>query len=342
MRLKTPSSIIKLNGKEKICIHAPLHLGDSVMSLPFLKNLRSHYPKIKITLITTTKLAALWRYQPYINEIWTCDSSAKELLKLSLRLKRNLFDAVFLLATGEDVAEVYFKAGIPIRIGYDFWGRGQLLTHYIPTAGFPTDPNLTKKHMVQNYLDLLILISIKPKFYKPKIFWTKKIKPANAEPFRIGVAPGASFGPSKRWPAESFLELCLKLCKVYERIILLGSKEDLLQSTSFFSRVASKQIKNQMGRTTLNQLIEWILRCKLVVANDSGISHLANALGVPTITLFGSSSPTWTKPLDPRSKVISLALPCSPCFDRICRFGHTRCLNRISVNRVYRAARRLL
>ncbi len=319
---------------KNICIHSPLHLGDSVMSLPFVQTLRAHFPRTRITLVVKKELAALWRGQPYADQIRSCTSTPQELSKLSPWLKKQRFDLSFLLATGEEVAQAHFEAGVPIRIGFDFWNRGHFLTHFIPTNGFPTDPKLTRKHMVQNYLDLLKKISIKPRFFRPKIFKVKK-SPAKSGQTAIGIAPGASYGPSKRWPDELFHELALRLSETLEnKIILLGSPEDRLLSKRVFDRFHSEHILNQMGRTDLNELMEWILQCRLVVANDSGVSHLSNALGVPTITLFGSSSPAWTRPLDPRSKVITLSLPCSPCFQPVCPLGHTQCLKGISVDKV--------
>ncbi len=319
---------------KNICVHAPLHLGDSVMSIPFVQTLRTHFPRTHITLVAKKELAALWRGQPYADKIRSCASTPEALSKLSPWLKTQRFDLSFLLATGKEVAEAHFEAGVPIRIGFDFWNRGHLLTHFIPTTGFPTDPKLTRKHMVRNYLDLLKKISITSRFFRPRIL---KVRKNAAKPKRtaIGIAPGASFGPSKRWPAEFYHELVSRLSETLEnKIILLGSRQDRLISKPMFDHFNSERIINQMGRTNLDELIEWILRCHLVVANDSGISHLSNALGVPTVSVFGSSSPAWTRPLDPRSKVITLALPCSPCFQPVCPLGHTQCLKGISVDKV--------
>jgi len=322
---------VTLRGTENICIHSPLHLGDSVMSIPFLQNLKNRFPKAKITLIAKTELATLWHGQPYVDNIRKCTSTPKELSKLPQWLRKERFDLSFLLATGKDVARAHFKAGIPLRIGYDFWNRGYLLTHLIKTTGYPTDPKLTRKHMVKNYLDLLERISIQPKFSRPRILKEKK----GHNQTMIGIAPGASFGPSKRWPAEFYHKLILKLSKTFEgKIILLGSSEDRHLLKPVFGRLNSKRVINRIGETNLDELMKWILKCKLVIANDSGISHLANALGVPTITLFGSSSPVWTRPLESRSKVIALSLPCSPCFQSVCPLQHTRCLKEISVDKV--------
>src|SRR3989338_5446436 len=331
---KKPIPRARLAGNEKICIHGPLHLGDSVMSIPFVRNLKTRFPKTKITLITKKGLAALWRGQPYADRIRLCASTPEALSKLSPWLKKQRFALSFLLATGEDVAEAHFGAAVPIRIGYDFWDSGRLLTHFISTTGFPTDPKLTRKQMVRNYLDLLETISVKPRFFRPRILKVKK-NAARPKQTAIGIAPGASFGPSKRWPAEFYHELALRLSKTLKnKIILLGSRQDRLISKPMFDRFNSERILNQMGRTDLGELIEWILKCRLIVANDSGISHLSNALGVPTVTLFGSSSPAWTRPLDPRSEVITRSLPCSPCFQPVCPLGHTRCLKKISVDKV--------
>ena len=348
-RPKRFSSFVTLRGTENICIHSPLHLGDSVMSLPFVQSLRTHFPQARITVISKKELAGLWKNSSCVDSIHLCSSNPKGLAMLPKWLKKSKFDASILLATGEDVARAHFQANVPLRIGHDFWQRAPFLTHFISTNGYPTDPNLVRRHKVQNYLDLLKIFSIKPLLSHPRIFPQRKKKEKMMEKLRtlsldpdqkvIGIAPGTAAGPSTRWPAESFRRLTVRLAKKIHghKIVLLGSMGDWLLSGSSFDRFNSKRIINQMGRTNMDELIEWILQCHLVVANDSGISNLSNALGVPTITLFGSSSPVWTGPLDSRSKVISSSLPCSPCFEPVCPLGHTRCLKEISVDQVFRS-----
>jgi len=352
-RPKRFSSFVTLRGTENICVHAPLHLGDSVMSIPFVQTLRTHFPRTRITLVVKSELAALWRGQPYADKIRSCASTPEALSKLSPWLKKQRFDLSFLLATGEDVARAHFQADVPLRIGHDFWRRAPFLTHFISTNGYPTDPNLVRRHKVQNYLDLLEIFSIKPLLSHPRIFLQRKKKEKMMEMLRVfglnpdqkvlGIAPGTAAGPSTRWPAESFRRLTVRLAKTRShKIVLLGSMGDWLLSGSSFDRFNTKRIINQMGRTNLDELIGWILRCELVVANDSGISHLSNALCVPTVTLFGSSSPVWTGPLDPRSEVITLSLPCSPCFQPVCPLKHTHCLKNISAEHVFGVVQRTL
>ncbi len=336
MRKKNkPLLHIQLKGDEKICIHAPLHLGDSVLSIPLVQNLKELHPRSKITLVVKKELADLWKRQSHRNRLRICDSTVKSLEMLTQWLKKERFDLSFILATGEDVAQAYYQAGIPIRIGYDFWGRGHFLSHCIKTDGTPTDPKLTRKHLVQNYLDLLKIASIKPRFLRPTLPDVNK-KNRIQRKSMIGIAPGASFGPAKRWPAESFRELAFKIPgTLKKKIVLLGSANDRISLKPLTSQLRSKRILNQIGKTNLNELMKWISKCSLIIANDSGISHLSNALGVPTVTLFGSSSPTWTRPLDPRSKVVTLSLPCSPCFQSACPLMHTQCLRNLSVNLVF-------
>ena len=312
------------------------------MSLPLAQNLKMNFPQAVITVISKKELAALWKHSR-VDNILLCSSNSKELAILTKQLKKLAFDISILLATGEDVARAHFQADVPIRIGYDFWGRGHLLTHFIPTNGSPTALELTQNHMVNNYLNLLKLLLIKPRYVIPKISSRAGKNSAKHKQEFIGIAPGATFGPSKQWPLESFHKLVtIFLNKPKIKILFLGSKEDHLISRSVFEKLNLKLIINQMGKTNVNQLIGWISRCKVIVANDSGISHLANALGVPTVTLFGSSSPVWTRPLDPRSEVITLSLPCSPCFQPVCPLGHTYCLKKISVSRVLNSCIRII
>jgi heptosyltransferase-2 len=162
-------------------------------------------------------------------------------------------------------------------------------------------------------------------------------------------APGAEFGPAKRWPADHFAELARNLD---HPVLLLGSaKEHALCEEIALPVNASQAGKciNLAGKTTLVQAFHAIAGSLCTVSNDSGLMHVAAALGVSQVAIFGSSSPLHTPPLNTRADVLWLktepgyqpALDCAPCFERNCRFGHTRCLNDISAHQVLQGIERL-
>ena len=155
-------------------------------------------------------------------------------------------------------------------------------------------------------------------------------------------APGAEFGPAKRWPTSHFVELTRSLDKP---VVLLGSaKEDALceEIATPVNALQAGKCVNLAGKTTLTQAFHLIAAAQCTVSNDSGLMHVAAALGVSQVAIFGSSSPLHTPPINAKASVLWLksdpgyqpTLDCAPCFERSCRFGHTRCLSDISANQV--------
>jgi len=160
----------------------------------------------------------------------------------------------------------------------------------------------------------------------------------NADRPIAAFAPGAEYGPAKCWPAERYAELARALFAVHgQPVLLLGSgKEAALCET--IAAAAPGACRVLAGRTSLQDAMALIAAARGVVSNDSGLMHVAAAFGVPQVAVFGSTSPEHTPPLNPRARVVwlkdELQLDCAPCFDRVCRFGHTRCLTEVSAARV--------
>ena len=147
-------------------------------------------------------------------------------------------------------------------------------------------------------------------------------------PGKICSIPGAIYGPSKQWPVDHFRELGKQLHKAFGyKILLLGTFDDVKSGV----KIAYDQnwIHNYCGKTTLAQLLAILTKAELLVGNDSGSMHLMAALQRPQIAVFGSTSPTWTGPINANASVLSRNLKCSPCFARTCRFDHYDCLTNI-------------
>ncbi len=140
--------------------------------------------------------------------------------------------------------------------------------------------------------------------------------------------PGAEYGPAKRWPPAYFAQLAHELAGRGMQVWLVGSGKDS-EATRAIAAAAPGACVDLAGRTTLDEAVDLIGLAALVVTNDSGLMHVAAALGRPMVAIFGSSSPDFTPPLSPRAVIVRHAVPCSPCFERVCPLGHFDCMNRL-------------
>jgi heptosyltransferase-2 len=231
---------------------------------------------------------------------------------------------------------------VPVRVGADVGGRGIFLTHA------PADQaRVRHRHMIENYLGLLRMIGLEPgpaELVLPVDHTaqvaTDEILAANgvkASDLVIGLAPGATYGPAKRWPKECFAELADRLmteCRAKVMLLLGPQERELGGEIRSLTRQAPLLWERNFPLLEVAALIK---RCRVFIANDSGLMHMAAAVGTPVIALFGSTSPVWTSPGGPGHLVLRKPIACSPCFQRRCALNTYECLTSITVLEVLAA-----
>lgn len=342
------------NKHPRMLIRGTNWIGDSVMSLPALRELRRLYPEHHLTLLVKDWVAGIFEGQGIVDEILLLDSSLshwKRLRTVPGRLKG--YQSALLLQNAFEAALMVFLARIPDRVGYNTDHRGILLTRQSP----PRTPMLAR-HQVYYYLDLLYLTGLSPLNYlhsdfKPDIRLRptgegmekagKLLSCCGVDPQRplVGLNPGAFFGSAKRWFTDRYARLAdLLIESENAQVVVFGSSGE--------RRIAEEIQKNMKqepiilaGRTDLVTLLALISSCRLFITNDSGPMHLAAALDVPLLALFGSTDEAATGPFHPGARIIHKHVECSPCLLRECPID-LRCFSRIEVEEVYQAAREML
>ncbi len=318
-------------------IIAPQWIGDAVMTEPLLRRLAARGERLTVGALPW--VAPVYRAMPQVEEVIEFPFAHGGLQfgarrSIAKRIE-GCFDKAYVLPNSLKSALLPFLASIPERIGYFGEARVGLLTHRLKNPK-------NKPPMVAFYSALSGeggLEADRPKLQPgaAEIDTTLAAFVLQRGAYYV-FAPGAEYGPAKRWPARHFSELAAALDLP---VVLLGSGKEAALCGEIAAPVNALQpgkCINLAGKTSLPQALCLIAASKSAISNDSGLMHVAAALGVPQVAIFGSSSPLHTPPLSDRASVLWLKtdaayqppLDCSPCFERECPLGHTRCLNHIT------------
>lgn len=338
---------------------APQWIGDAVMTEPLMRRL--HARGERLTVGALPWVAPVYRAMPQVAEVVEFPFQHGGLqLRQRRQLARELtgrFDAAYVLPNSIKSALLPFLASIPRRVGYLGEARVGLLTHRLKNPR-------GKPPMVAFYSALsgeAGVESDRPQLALPGAEVAQAAADHHLAPGGYYVfAPGAEFGPSKRWPTHHYAALAAQLDAP---VVLLGSGADAAVCQQIVQAVQDAQAAgatqavpvesprcvNLAGRTSLAQAFALIAGARAVVSNDSGLMHVAAAFGRPQVAVFGSSSPLHTPPLNAQARVLWLRedpsyqppLDCAPCFERECPLGHQRCLADLSPARAAQALRAL-
>ena len=335
----------------RILVRATNWVGDAVMSLPALQALRQRFPASHIAVLARPWVADIYARETFADEVilYTSPRGWKDLAgkwKIARELRARRFDAAILLPNAFEAAALAWMAGIPKRIGYARDGRGFLLTNAVavPQKGeLPT-------HERFYYLELLRRSGLIDHF--PDSSQIRLSGAAAAREFGLarfealglgrvtGVSPGAAFGTAKRWLPERFAEAVAQLG---QPAALFGSKDEraLCESIAENIRQRGIPVHNFAGETTLSEFIELAAACEVYLTNDSGSMHIASALNVPTVAIFGATDDVRTGPTGSLARVVREHVECSPCLLRECPIDH-RCMTAVTADRVVREAGELI
>jgi len=318
---------------------APQWIGDAVMSQPLLARLAARGEVLSVAALPW--VAPVYRAMPEVAEVidlpfahGRLDWAARRQLG---RQWQGRFDVAYVLPNSIKAALLPWFAGIGRRVGYRGEGRWGLLNQRLPNPrGRPP--------MVAFYAALAGPAGAASAHLAPRMHVSAESKARAC--MQAGVAPqgyfafapGAEYGPAKCWPAEHYARLAAGLhARHGMQVLLLGSAKEAALCEGI-AAAAPGSCRVLAGRTTLQDAMTLLAAARGVVSNDSGLMHVAAAFGVPQVAVFGSTSPEHTPPLNARAQVIwlkeELQLDCAPCFERTCRYGHTRCLTGVAPERV--------
>lgn len=339
----------------KILLRATNWLGDAVMSLPALRAVRDAYPDAEISVLARPWVADLYRRESFADRILPYDKNGVHggLLgrwRLSRELKAERFDIAILFQNALDAALLAWLAGATMRIGYARDGRRPLLTHAIETP----EPGEIPEHQRYYYLEMLRRAEVLPELPDcPDIVlagldearaagtagWEARRLPKG--PW-VGVSPGAAFGGAKRWLPARFAAAAAELATdLGASIALFGAPNEADLCADIANRIGPRAYV-LAGRTTLAEYIELASTCSVYLTNDSGPMHVAGALGIPTVAVFGATDHIATGPSGPRARIVREPVECSPCLRRECPLQEHLCMLGVSVERVVAEARGLL
>ncbi len=347
--LDTPQ--LKPDEIRRILIRATNWIGDAVMTIPALEAVGENFPSSEITVLTKPWVAPIYESHPSVSSVMIYEkgggvlSSAGAILKASSRVRRGKFDLAILFQNAFEAALIAFLSGISRRAGYATDARGMLLTHGI-------SPYTTRReaHHVEYYLDLLRGLGYAAKTRDPSIYvserWRYEASGLMASSgveggmFLLGLAPGAAFGQAKRWPAKRFAQIGDKATEEWGvRVLIFGSEGERHICSEVMDSMSHRPL-NLCGRTSLSHAIACIDRCQLFLSNDSGLMHVASALNVPTVAVFGSTDPVATGPRGDKTAVVRNPVPCAPCLRPQCNRDY-KCLYGVTVERVWEEMKRL-
>ena len=354
-----------MDAPTKILVVQPSWVGDAVMATPTLTALRALYPHAHIAYLMRRYVKDLYSGMPWVNQLITYrtgktkSKTGKGTFELAGRLRGAEFDLAVLLPNSFKSALVCKMANIPRIVGYDRDGRGFLLTDRLLPA--KERGKFVPSPMVNTYLATARYLGSTTRDVSLRLFVTEADRRAAEQVFArcslpielerphaagrpplVILNPGAQYGAAKLWKAEYFAAVADRFIEQRQATVLISATPK--------ERTIVEQIQRQMKHAavdlstkgmTLGSLKEVIRRCDLMITNDTGPRHIAAALDVPVVTVFGPTHPEWTDIYYPKERQVLIPVFCGPCQKKICPLDH-RCMIGVTPDMVWDAAMQLL
>ena len=325
----------------KILVVGPSWIGDTLLAQPLLTLLHRQHAGLALDVLAPPWTLALVRRMPEVrraiaNPFQHGELKLGERRRLGVQLRDERYDQAIVLPNTLKSAFVPLFARIPRRTGY----RGEM------RWGTLNDVRLLDEQamplMAQRYAALALARgeALPAQLPEPRLIVDDEQRLATLDALglagaarAVALCPGAEYGPAKRWPPAYFAELARSLRDEGDAVWIVGSAKDASIADDIV-RLSGGACVNLCGRTSLDQAIDVLASVRLAVANDSGLMHVAAAVGTPLLAIYGSSTPAHTPPMSQAARVMKIDIECSPCFERTCPLGHFNCMMMLKPDRV--------
>jgi heptosyltransferase-2 len=338
---------------KRVVVRGTNWVGDAVMTVPALRELRRVLPHAHITLATRSWAEGLFMDADFLDDLLIYDRRPRDLravIRQTRQWRARRFDLALLLQNAFEAALIASAARIPLRIGYATDGRSRLLTHPLPLPGWRGE-----RHEVFYYLNLVAglervlygasdIEEREPQF----ALGISEARKAQAREFLsskgvrmnrplVALCPGSTNSRAKRWPTERYATLADRfIIEADANVLLIGSPDEIDVSREVALRMHHQPIF-LTGQTNLAQVVAILSLADVLITNDTGPAHIAAALNRPTLVIFGPTDPRTTRPFSPVAEIIRRPPDCAPCMLRDCPIDH-RCMTAITPDEVFTRA----
>lgn len=333
-------------------------VGDAVLTIPALRELRRVLPRAHITLATRSWAKGLFSDADFLDDLLVYDRGVRDIgatVRQAREWRRRRFDLAILFQNAFEAALISRAARVPLRIGYATDGRRMLLTHPLPVPAWRG-----QRHEVFYYLNIVAgletLLDGASDILEHEPTFALRVSEARRTEARellraegalsselplVALCPGSTNSRAKRWPAERYAALADRLIEdAGVEVVLVGSRDEEDVSREVATLMRRRPVV-LTGRTELAQAVAVLSVADLLVTNDTGPAHISAALDRPTLVIFGPTIPTTTRPFSPNAEIIRRPPDCAPCMLRDCPIDH-RCMTAISPEEVFSRAVALL